>query len=116
MVMEVVAGINRVLQQHGYRHRTDTAGHGSNPGRVFTGGSKVHVTDQLAGLGSIDPHVNHRGAGFDPVSVDHAGFADRDDDDFRLSHFMFQVPCETVTDGHGGMASDKLTIHCVERR
>ena len=91
-----LGGGQGVLQQAGDGHRPDAArhrGYGGRDCRLRFGEIHVAHKPRLARRRlfrvfrghAVDADVDHHGAGFDPVRLDHFGAADGGDQDVRLA-------------------------------
>ena len=109
--MGTLAGVERVLHEHGDGHRAHAAGDGRDGFAERGHGVEVHVADDaVAGLlggvrHAVDADVDDDCAGLDHVGGDEAGLADRGDDDVGQPDDSGQVFGARVGDGDGAVAT-----------
>mmetsp|Transcript_33026 Transcript_33026/g.84170 ORF Transcript_33026/g.84170 Transcript_33026/m.84170 type:complete len:312 (+) Transcript_33026:187-1122(+) len=105
----VAREVERVLEQHGDRHRADAARHGRDRARVLLRRLEVHVATQLVPLGGlgrrlrVHADVDDDRARLDPLSKNHLSRADGGDHDVRASDVPREVFRPRVAHGHGSI-------------
>src|ERR1700726_1409652 len=96
-----VRGIDRVGEQHRDGHGTQAAGHRGDPAGTLGGTLELDIADEFAGSAAVDPHVEYRGPGTDPVPGNEAGFADRGHHQLGALNLGPEVPRSRMAHGHG---------------
>ena len=75
------------------------------------GSTSPHEARALAVQHAVDADVDHRGAGRDPVGLDHGGPARRGDHDLGPAHHRGQVAGARVRDRHGAGVREQERRH-----
>ena len=92
-------------RQHRGGHGPHSAGHRRHCAYDLVGGSKIHITHQIAVLIHIDAHVQHQLAGGQMIPAYHIGPSGGGDEHLRPTALGGQVGGTGVAEGDGGVFS-----------
>src|SRR5947199_3391786 len=92
-------GGQRIYEQHCNCHRAHSAGHGGDRGCDLSGRLEVDIADQ-AGVGPVDPDVDHHPAGLDRVAAEQAWHTDSGDEHVGATTNAGQVAGARVAHRH----------------
>lgn len=95
--------LDGIFQEHGDRHRSDSAGNGRNRSRDVLNSWKIDIAGHFSVVTTVDADIDDGRTGFDEISGDESGPADRRDQDIRLAAQGRQITGSRVGDRHRGM-------------